>query len=50
MAVDLAKRGITAIVHNTKSFAGYPKQELEGKLRGMPGGYHIGLPSIALIL
>jgi hypothetical protein len=41
MVVKLAKEGIASIVHIKNAFAGYPKEELEEQLRGMPGGSHL---------
>jgi len=38
MVVELAKQGVAVIVHIKNSFAGYSNDELEQKLRGMPGG------------
>lgn len=41
MVVALAKRRIASIVHIKNSFVGFPKDELDEKLRGMPGGSHL---------
>ena len=41
MVTKLAKQGYASIVHIKDAFAGYPKDELEEQLRGMPGGSHL---------
>ena len=46
MVVALAKRRIASIVHIKNSFAGFPKDELDEKLRGMPGGSHLEMSTI----
>jgi hypothetical protein len=45
MVTKLAKQGYASIVHIKNSFAGYPKDELEEQLRGMPGGSHLEMKS-----
>lgn len=45
MAVKLSKQGFSAIIHIKNSSAGFPKDDLEEKLRGMPAGSHLELRS-----
>ena len=43
MAVALGKENVACIVHIKSSFGGFPKEDLEEKLRGMPAGSFLEL-------
>jgi len=43
LAVTLGKENVVCIVHIKKSFGGFPKEDLEEKLRGMPAGSFLEL-------
>jgi hypothetical protein len=44
IAISEATNGkVAAIIHIKNNFAGFPKDELEDMMRGMPGGSHLEL-------